>query len=398
MLTYALIGLGGALGSIGRAWIAVAMARLTGPAFPWGTILINVVGSFVIGFFGTITASGGRLPAPTDARAFVMIGICGGFTTFSSFSLQTLDLARDGRPGQALGNVALSVVLCLASVAAGHYAAAGVNAGRVRAAAGPEGLGERVLVVLDRARDAPGVLAAATRLAALEGMSGIEVLAWRAPPPDTRLPGLEVLTAQRALAADEGAWLDEAIDAWRSELARDGVSVRVEAVEGELASLLAAPTPAAAIVVGRALHRDALRAALFASSRPVLVVPPGWGRSFGRVVAIAWRNDPCVPLAVAGALPLLRRAERVHVLVAGEARARVPGVLRRAAIAAEVRRAAAGPTGAALLAAAHACGADLLVMGAYAHGVWREAVLGGVTRELLETGDLPMLMRHHGAS
>jgi CrcB protein len=127
MIGYLWIGLGGALGSIGRAWLAVTVARITGPQFPWGTILINIVGSFVIGFFGTLTASGSRFPAPADARAFVMIGICGGFTTFSSFSLQTLELARDGRMAQALGNIGLSVTLCLSAVAAGHYGAAAIN-------------------------------------------------------------------------------------------------------------------------------------------------------------------------------------------------------------------------------------------------------------------------------
>jgi CrcB protein len=127
MIGYLWIGLGGALGSVGRAWLAVTVARITGPQFPWGTILINIVGSFVIGFFGTLTASGSRFPVPADARAFVMIGICGGFTTFSSFSLQTLELARDGRMAQALGNIGLSVTLCLSAVAAGHYGAAAIN-------------------------------------------------------------------------------------------------------------------------------------------------------------------------------------------------------------------------------------------------------------------------------
>ena len=122
-MTYLWIGLGGALGSVSRAWLAIAVARITGPQFPWGTILINILGSFIIGYFGTLTASSGRLPMPMDVRAFVMIGICGGFTTFSSFSLQTLDLMRDGRAGQALANIALSVVLCLLAVAAGHYGA-----------------------------------------------------------------------------------------------------------------------------------------------------------------------------------------------------------------------------------------------------------------------------------
>ena len=124
MWTYVWIGVGGALGSIARAWLALVVARIMGPQFPWGTILINITGSFVIGFFGTLTASAGPFAVPTDIRAFVMVGICGGYTTFSSFSLQSLELARDHRVGQALANIALSVVLSLFAVAAGHYGAA----------------------------------------------------------------------------------------------------------------------------------------------------------------------------------------------------------------------------------------------------------------------------------
>jgi protein CrcB len=131
-MLYVWVALGGALGSVGRAWVGLAIARLTGPEFPWGTILINIVGSFVIGFFGTLTAGpDSRFPVLATARPFVMIGICGGFTTFSSFSLQTLELAREGRAGQALGNILLSMVLCLASVTAGHSAGAALNPGRI---------------------------------------------------------------------------------------------------------------------------------------------------------------------------------------------------------------------------------------------------------------------------
>lgn len=124
MMTYVWIGVGGALGSIGRAWLALAVARVLGAQFPWGTILINITGSLVIGFFGTLTTATSPLALPADIRAFVMVGICGGYTTFSSFSLQTLELARDHRIGQALANIALSVVLSLLAVAAGHYGAA----------------------------------------------------------------------------------------------------------------------------------------------------------------------------------------------------------------------------------------------------------------------------------
>ncbi len=125
-MTYLWVAVGSALGGMGRFWLSAVAARAWGAAFPWGTILININigGSFVIGFFGTLTAAAdGRFPVPADVRAFVMVGLCGGFTTFSSFSLQTLDLLRDGRMGEAAANVALSVALCLGAVAAGHYGA-----------------------------------------------------------------------------------------------------------------------------------------------------------------------------------------------------------------------------------------------------------------------------------
>jgi protein CrcB len=128
LLNYVLIGLGGALGSMARAWMTLLVARVAGATFPWGTVLINVLGSFVIGFFGTLTDGlGGRYAASAEARAFVMIGICGGFTTFSSFSLQTLELLRHGRIGPAVANIGLSVAVCLAAVAAGHYGAAALG-------------------------------------------------------------------------------------------------------------------------------------------------------------------------------------------------------------------------------------------------------------------------------
>ena len=118
--TYLWIAVGGALGSMARFWLAMRVAETLGPQFPWGTILINIVGSFVIGFFATYTGPGGRVIASFNARAFVMVGICGGFTTFSAFSLQTLDLARESRWLQAGGNVLLSVVACLIAVWVGH--------------------------------------------------------------------------------------------------------------------------------------------------------------------------------------------------------------------------------------------------------------------------------------
>lgn len=120
--------LGGALGTLARYLISVAAAPFS-ESLPWGTISINIVGSFVIGFFGTLTLAHGRFPVSENARLFVMVGLCGGFTTFSSFSLQTLDLMRNGAMARAAINVVASVALCVAAVAAGHLLAAHFNGG-----------------------------------------------------------------------------------------------------------------------------------------------------------------------------------------------------------------------------------------------------------------------------
>lgn len=128
------IALGGALGSVARYWIALWAAPLS-RSLPWGTIGINVLGSFAIAFFDTLTAESGRHPLPDTAKLFFMVGICGGFTTFSSFSLQTLDLLRGGAPGRALANILFSVALCLGSVTLGYLAAAHLNTVAARAAA-----------------------------------------------------------------------------------------------------------------------------------------------------------------------------------------------------------------------------------------------------------------------
>lgn len=119
---------GGAIGTLARYAISV-LALPISRDLPWGTIAINVIGSFTIGLFGTLTLTHGRYPASENIRLFVMIGVCGGFTTFSSFSLQTLDLLRGGAMGRALFNVVASVVLCVAAVAGGHLLAARFNDG-----------------------------------------------------------------------------------------------------------------------------------------------------------------------------------------------------------------------------------------------------------------------------
>jgi CrcB protein len=124
MLTYFSVAVGGAIGSMARLWLSVHVALLTGLAFPWGTILVNIIGSLVIGFVATLTGPNGRVVVPVEAQAFVMVGLCGGFTTFSAFSLQTLELARAGRLLDAGANIVLSVAACLIAVGVGHWLAA----------------------------------------------------------------------------------------------------------------------------------------------------------------------------------------------------------------------------------------------------------------------------------
>jgi fluoride exporter len=123
-MIYFWVAVGGAIGSMARLWLGVKVTLLTGLAFPWGTILVNIIGSLVIGFVATLTGPNGRVVVPVEAQAFVMVGLCGGFTTFSAFSLQTFELARDGRLLYAEANIMLSVVLCLSAVALGHWLAA----------------------------------------------------------------------------------------------------------------------------------------------------------------------------------------------------------------------------------------------------------------------------------
>jgi CrcB protein len=125
---YLWIAIGSAIGGMARYWCSGVAARLFGETFPWGTLFVNVTGSFIIGFFATLTGPDGRIFAGSTARQFVMMGLLGGFTTFSSFSLQTLALAQDSQWLQAGGNIIGSVLLCLLAVWLGHLLALSLNA------------------------------------------------------------------------------------------------------------------------------------------------------------------------------------------------------------------------------------------------------------------------------
>ena len=127
MVTYLWIAIGGALGSVARYGFSGLFAAWFGQSFPWGTLIVNVSGSFIIGFFATLTGPDGRLLVSSDLRQFVVVGICGGYTTFSAFSLQTLNLIREGEIASAGVNIGGSIILCLIAVWLGYLAAAAMN-------------------------------------------------------------------------------------------------------------------------------------------------------------------------------------------------------------------------------------------------------------------------------
>jgi len=128
MYVYFLIGLGGALGSMARHLCSMLALSRFGDAFPWGTVFINIAGSLAIGFFARLNDPAARLSLSPDIRMFLMAGVCGGFTTFSAFSLQTLDLLQAGEMMRAGANIALSVVCCVAATWAGQWLAGAYNA------------------------------------------------------------------------------------------------------------------------------------------------------------------------------------------------------------------------------------------------------------------------------
>jgi len=264
----------------------------------------------------------------------------------------------------------------------------------------------RLLAVLNHVETAPAVLAAAALAAQRLPGAAIEALNVRLADDPSFMPTEEIMTparrahfatAQAALSAALhqvfAAWPGAAGATWREE---SGLPPEVIARAGSTVDL---------IVIGRPAHfapgdgAAAIDAALFAASAPVLLVPPAVPASLGRHIAIAWKPSDTAERAIVAATPLLRAAERVTVLLT-EGRGRsVPEVLVQALgggrAPATFGFALDGePIGAALLGAAHAVGADLLLMGAYAHRRAVEMFLGGATRAMLAGGDLPVFMHH----
>lgn len=131
VLNYFWIAIGSMIGGVSRYAISRAVALRYGETFPWGTLVVNITGSLLIGFIAGFTGPDSRYVVSPTVRNFLMVGICGGYTTFSSFSLQTLELIRNRDLGEAFGNILLSVAACIAAVAIGYIAGSAIGGARL---------------------------------------------------------------------------------------------------------------------------------------------------------------------------------------------------------------------------------------------------------------------------
>ena len=124
-ILYGYIAAGSVLGGVARYLLSLLIQLI--PGFPWATLFVNVTGSFIIGFYSTLSGPDGRLFASARQRQFVMTGFCGGYTTFSTFSLETFKLLEGGMAQTAFVNIAVSVVSWLVAVWLGHVLASRLN-------------------------------------------------------------------------------------------------------------------------------------------------------------------------------------------------------------------------------------------------------------------------------
>ena len=127
MGSYIAVVLGSIVGASARFLVSVLFLSQFGDGFPWATLFVNVTGSFAIGFYAALTGPDGRLFVSVRQRLFVMVGICGGYTTFSSFSLETLRLVQSGNVQTAIVYLLVSVITWIASVWIGYALAARLN-------------------------------------------------------------------------------------------------------------------------------------------------------------------------------------------------------------------------------------------------------------------------------
>lgn len=125
--SYVSVAFGSIVGGVARYLVSVLFVSQFGEDFPWGTLFVNVTGSFIIGFYATLTGPDGRLLVSANQRLFVMVGICGGYTTFSAFSLETLRFVQAGDVRSALVYLLVSVITWIAGVWLGHMLAMRLN-------------------------------------------------------------------------------------------------------------------------------------------------------------------------------------------------------------------------------------------------------------------------------
>lgn len=423
MLTTLWVAVGGVIGTLARYWIALWMVPAS-RNLPWGTLLINVVGSFLISFVGTLTAEHGRYPTPEMWRVAFAVGICGGFTTFSSFSLQTLDLVRAGALGRALLYIGLSVVLCLTAVTLGFLGATAINGGvfpaptaarneEARPLPGDIALADpTVLAVLAERDGADACLnaaASAARGLAHPTVTGLHV---RVDPMRDMLPTEEMLlpAQERAMALEaqqEGEFLHDAFARFSAALDPPVATTWLDVADGADATVTALGSQAAVTVMAnltphsRGHARTAFRACLFNTHRPFLIVPHGQAAPAPARVLVGWKDTPPARRAVAAAVPWLQQAEAVRVVRVGgpdpHQLAWVREYLDGAGIAADIgtlARRDGVAVAAQLLHEARRFRADWLVTGAYWHSEYAEWVLGGVTTALLKDAELPLFMHH----
>ena len=270
-----------------------------------------------------------------------------------------------------------------------------------------------LLAVLNRRESAGAVLAAAALTAARLQPARIEVWHVRPATDPAFMPTEEIMTPARqasftaAMDADSTA-LRAQFETWRASTAT-GTDIAWRDETGNPPTVLAREAPAADLVlIGRAAHREpgsgqqAIDAVLFEAHAPLILVPEQTPQSIGAHIAIAWKASDTAERAVIAALPLLRTAERVTILVdAAAATAAPPPAALRDALAERGLVPDLRPftqdgqtIGTALLLQARLAGADLLVMGAYAHRRAMEALLGGATRDILAAADIPVFLRH----
>jgi nucleotide-binding universal stress UspA family protein len=241
--------------------------------------------------------------------------------------------------------------------------------------------------------------------------AAIEILHVRVDPRSLVLPTEEVMTKTRrealeSMLAERSRQVQRAFHEWSAASADLAGRARWQEITGTVeAEVTARGKSAGLLVLARPVDGegdDALHAAIFAVRRLFLLVPPDGAGDFGHHMAVAWKASETAERAVLAAMPWLRRAQRISILMAGQGAAPPESLLAllaehgiaSATIAIETMTAGDEGIGAALLAAARSLGADSLVIGAYRRHSFFEWVLGGVTRHVLHRADLPAFMLH----